>query len=47
LSALAHGREAREKPADPKLVAAVQKLSQKTRSRAMRSSIDRFLQSME
>ncbi len=47
LSALAHGREAREKPADPKLVDTVQKLGEKTRSPAMRSSIRRFLQSTE
>lgn len=47
LSALAHGREAREKPADPKLVETVQKLSEKTRSPAMRSSIQRFLRSTE
>src|SRR6266540_1420749 len=42
LSALAHGREAREK-----LVDTVQKLGEKTRSPAMRSSIRRFLQSTE
>ena len=47
LAALAHGREAREKPADPKLVDTVQKLGAKTRSRAMRSSIQRFLDSTE
>ena len=47
LAALAHGREAREKPVDPKLVDTVQKLREKTRSRAMRSSIQRFLQSTE
>jgi hypothetical protein len=47
LAALAHGREARDKPADPKFVDTVQKLSQKTRSRAMRSSIQRFLRSTE
>jgi len=47
LSALAHGREAREKPADPKLVETVQKLSDKTHSRTMRASIRRFLQSTE
>ena len=33
LAALAHGREAREKPADPKLVETVQKVSETTRSR--------------
>ena len=47
LSALAHGREAREKPADPKFVDTVQKLAGKTRSPAMRSSIQRFLQSAQ
>lgn len=47
LAALAHGREAREKPVDPKLVDTVQKLREKTRSRVMRSSIQRFLQSTE
>ena len=44
LSALAHGREVREKPVDPKLVETVQKISQTTRSRAMRSASRRFLQ---
>ena len=47
LSALAHGREARETPADPKLVDTVQKLGKKRRSPAMRSSIRRYLQSTE
>lgn len=47
LAALAHGSEAREKPADPKLVDTVEKLRQTTRSPAMRSSIERFLQSTE
>lgn len=47
LAALAHGREAREKPSDPKLVDAVQKLGETTRSPAMRSSIRRFLQSTD
>jgi HEAT repeat protein len=47
LAALAYGREAREKPVDPKLVEAVQKVSQTTRSRAMRSASRRFLQSTE
>jgi len=47
LSALAHGREAREKPADPKLVEAVQKVGETTRSRSMRSSARRFLRSTE
>lgn len=45
LAALAHGREAREKPIDPKFVDTVQQLSGKTRSPAMRSSIERFLRS--
>jgi hypothetical protein len=47
LAALAHGRETREKPVDPKLVEAVEKVGQSTRSRAMRSASRRFLQSME
>jgi len=47
LSALAHGREAREKPTDPKLVDTVQKLGQKTRSPVMRASVRRFLKSTE
>lgn len=47
LSALAYGREAREKPADPKLIDTVQKLAETTRSPAMRSSIQRFLQSTD
>jgi hypothetical protein len=47
LAALAHGREAREAPADPKLVATVEKLAAKTQPPAMRSSIRRFLQSTE
>jgi hypothetical protein len=47
LAALAHGREAREKPADPKFVDTVQKLGEKTRSPAMRSSIRRYLQSTQ
>jgi hypothetical protein len=47
LAALTHGREVREKPVDPKLVDAVQKINQTTRSRAMRSAIRRFLQSTE
>ena len=47
LAALAHGREARDKPADPKLVSTVQKLSEKPRSRAMRSSIQRYLRSTQ
>ena len=38
LAALAHGREAREKPVDPKLVETVQKVGETTRSRAMRSA---------
>jgi uncharacterized protein (DUF2164 family) len=47
LAALAHGREARETPMDPKLVDTVQKLAAQTRSPAMRSSIRRFLQSAQ
>lgn len=47
LAALAHGREARDKPVDPKLVETVQKLGQETRSRAVRSASRRFLQSTE
>jgi hypothetical protein len=47
LAALAHGREAREKPADPKLVETVQKLGETTRSRALRASARRFLQATE
>ena len=45
LAALAHGREAREKPADPKLIETVQKLGETTRSSALRASARRFLQS--
>jgi hypothetical protein len=47
LAALAHGREARETPVDPKLVDTVQKLAAETRSPALRSSIRRFLQSTQ
>ena len=47
LAALAHGREAREKPVDPKLVETVQKIGESTRSRALRSATRRFLQSTE
>jgi hypothetical protein len=47
LSALAHGREARHKRADPKLVDTVRKIGKKTRSRAMQSSVQRFLRSTE
>jgi hypothetical protein len=47
LAALAHGREVREKPADPKLVETVQKLGEKTRSTALRASARRFLQATE
>ncbi len=47
LAALAYGREAREKPADPKLVDTVRKLGEKTRSRAMRASIQRYLESAQ
>ena len=47
LAALAHGREAREKPADPKLVETVQKLGETTRSTALRASARRFLHPTE
>lgn len=47
LAALAYGREAREKPADPKLVRTVEKLRDTARSPAMRASIGRFLKSTE
>jgi hypothetical protein len=47
LAALTHGREAREKPVDPKLVETVQKVSESTRSRRLRSATRRFLQSTE
>jgi hypothetical protein len=47
LAALAHGREAREKPVDPKLVETVQKVGESTSSRALRSATRRFLQSTE
>ncbi len=47
LAALAYGREARETPADPKLVETVQKLTAKKRSPAMRSAIERFLRSTQ
>jgi hypothetical protein len=47
LAALAHGREAHEKPADPKFVEAVQKLAEQTKSTALRSSSKRFLREIE
>ena len=47
LAALAYGREAREKPADPKLLETVQKLGETTRSTALRASARRFLQATE
>jgi hypothetical protein len=47
LAALAHGREARDTPADPKFVRTVQKLGEKTRSRTMRSSVERYLRSTQ
>jgi hypothetical protein len=47
LAALAHGREASEKPTDPKLVETVQKIGETTRSRALRSATRRFLESTE
>jgi hypothetical protein len=47
IAALAHGREARETPLDPKLVETVQKVRDSTRSRSIRSAAGRFLQSAE
>jgi hypothetical protein len=47
LAALTHGREARETPADQKLVETVQQVSESTRSRSIRSAARRFLQSTE
>jgi len=47
LAALAYGREAREKPADPKLVSTVEKIGETTRSPALRSAARRFMQSTE
>ena len=47
LAALAHGREAGEKPIDPKFVATVQKLAERTTSPTMRSSIRRFMRSTQ
>jgi hypothetical protein len=47
LAALTHGRETREKPADPQLIETVQKLGQTTRSTALRASARRFLQATE
>ena len=47
LAALAHGREVREKPADPKLVETARELSETTRSTALRASARRFLQATE
>lgn len=47
LSALAHGREAGAKRPDPKFVDKVQKVAEKTRSTALRSSSKRFLRSTE
>jgi hypothetical protein len=47
LAALTHGREAREKPVDPKLVETVQKVGETTRSRTLRSAARRFVQSAE
>jgi hypothetical protein len=47
LAALAHGREAREKPVDPKLVETVQKVGESTSSRTLRSATRRFLESTE
>jgi hypothetical protein len=47
LAALAHGREARESSADPKLVETVQKAAESTRSRSIRSAARRFLKTTE
>jgi hypothetical protein len=47
LSALAHGREARETPVDPKLIETVQEVRETTRSTSIRSAAGRFLQSAE
>jgi hypothetical protein len=47
LAALAHGREAREKPADPKLVDLAQKVGETTRSTSVRAAARRFVQSAE
>jgi len=47
VAALTHGREARQKPVDPKLVQTVQQAGDTTRSRALRSATRRFLQSTE
>lgn len=47
LAALAHGREVREKPADPKLVDLAQKVGETTRSTSVRSAARRFVQSAE
>jgi hypothetical protein len=47
LAALTHGREARETPADPKLVETVQKAAESTSSRSIRSAARRFLQTTE
>jgi hypothetical protein len=47
LAALAHGREARETPADPKLIATVEKAAESTSSRSIRSAARRFLQTTE
>jgi hypothetical protein len=47
LAALTHGREARETPADPKLVATVEKAAESTSSRSIRSAARRFLQTTE
>jgi hypothetical protein len=47
LGALAHGREARETPVDPKLVEAVQQVGESTQSRSIRSAARRFLRSTE
>ncbi len=47
LAALAHGRETHDRPADPKFVETVQKLTTQTRSSAVRASSKRFLRAVE
>lgn len=47
LAALAHGRETRDKPADPKFAETVQEVAKKTRSTALRSSSKRYLRATE
>jgi hypothetical protein len=47
LAALAHGRETRDTPADPKFAETVQAVAKKTRSTALRSSSKRYLRATE